>query len=334
MARGRPPKPRSCPECGSIFTRTRKKRWRLCSVACREQFFLKRRKPKPAPVDRRLRIGQEVIKKNKRGKPTLFVVVSRRENGAPKYRAKAMLVAEAMLGRSLRGSEQVVFKDGDRLNVSTENIVVVETLKRVPVVCPDCGNVRILRRCDAAERVTYCCKMCWAVRFWFLGQQGIRSKAMKKSSWQTKLQTVMKMVRTARLDLYDRVALLAQVYEDEDFLAHASKSGKEAAHLLLPYVRDTCCNFTELYAIWKAFPRKQQWAGKDLSQLKSEAFASLGQASRNRKDRAESRPSRITLKEYRELQHENERLKIEVKFLREELEQARKELHRRGRKAG
>lgn len=90
---------------------------------------------------------------------------------------------------------------------------------------------------------------------------------MKK--WETLLRKAMGLARENRADLYERVKVLAQVFDDPMFKRDMMRQGKQPGVFLNSVVEDTFTTFSELYAMIRMFPSKDQWKNGDLRELRA-----------------------------------------------------------------
>jgi hypothetical protein len=317
----------------------------------------------------RFPLGTERIRIHENGVREWYVKVS--HTGLPKHRwkRKAKIVAESILQRKLTRAENhdLSFVDGDRLNCSPSNILVPHV--RGMLVCETCGNSRSLnthklklsrvckncrmadstavRRLDNAQ-VACIKKLVWKVpdrwiSRWFLVSataiEGIRKNLTwkgvepmaKTQVWKTLLAQHDKLKSKNGSTMFDRVTLLAKVYEDPHFTMDMDAQGKKAIEILDGKVSDTCANFTELLQMLKMFPRKGQWADGNLNEMRVEMHEEL-RVRQNKANGVKPRKSRkktehrrtATLTEVRELKHSIDTHKSEVEHLREKLDTANK----------
>lgn len=94
-----------------------------------------------------------------------------------RWRRLAMVLAEALLGRPLYSLETLYFVDGNPLNCTVTNLVVMFSQLTVKA-CPDCGEVRAVY--PSEKRKTDCCRKCWRTTAYPNG----RSEHTKLQQWR------------------------------------------------------------------------------------------------------------------------------------------------------
>lgn len=151
----------------------------------------------------------------------------------------------------------------------------------------------------------------------------------KKDVWKTLLDQHEKLRSKSGVTLYDRVALLIRVYEDPHFLNDMKEQKKSPVEVVDKCVNDTCANFTELYQIFKMFPKRQQWVSGDLNSMRLQMLEKLrSEQKKNSKSKTtstqagDSGRNTATLKQVRELETTIKESNGEVIRLQKELQVA------------
>ena len=144
---------------------------------------------------------------------------------------------------------------------------------------------------------------------------------MPSKNWRVLVEQADKLAKQGAGMVYDRVRLLAKVFEDKDFLNDMQGEGTTPGDFLNKHVNDTCANFTELYQMLKRYPNRRQWEATGLADMRQALIASLktqrvGGASGVTRNR-------VSREEFEKLQDENAQLRLEVKHLKSELGSAR-----------
>ncbi len=176
--------------------------------------------------------------------------------------------------------------------------------------------------------------LCGRIAGWFCTSSGIMHSIKhrktwkeilpmaKQDLWKALLEQHDKLRKLAGVTLYDRVTLLAKVYEDPQFVVDMKADGKSHIEELDKRVSDTCANFTELLQMLKMFPRRQSWSSGDLSAMRLKMLDKLRgkqkkqQAKKGDKEKEDNgRHNRrtATLAQVNERDAEIERLKSELK---------------------
>lgn len=282
------------------------------------------------------------------------------------WRRKSAVVLENLIGRKLIGNELVrtVFLDGNRLNCSPTNLLLSE--HRGLFVCKACGKSKslnqyailkhggtcqtCLRKIHKTGRVKLSIKKVSCIKClrdvpltivssWFCVNsntigwircggtwKGVKPMA-KKDVWKELLKQDDELAKSSSATLFNRVTLLAKVYDDPHYITEMKKQSKSYVDELSKRIRDTCCaNFTELYQILKMYPQKKQWASGSLYDMRLAMLEKLREKPKKtavKKTRANKQP---TLTEVRELKAKNDRvtnsMESENKRLKAGLKQA------------
>jgi hypothetical protein len=72
--------------------------------------------------------------------------------------------------------------------------------------------------------------------------------------------------------LFDRVALLSDCYEDEDFRAWHAEHGTNELDFLDEELSDTAASFLTLHAVLKAHPDRNDWTRHNIRDLIAETI--------------------------------------------------------------
>lgn len=110
-------------------------------------------------------------------------------------------------------------------------------------------------------------------------------KAAKKSLWQVNYDSAMKMAKDGKGDIYDRVVLLTEVYEDDEFTKEMARRGTSPGVFLNSAVDETFATFSELYAMLKTFPNRKQWIGGDLRSMRAALVENLDKKRKDKEDK-------------------------------------------------
>jgi len=160
-----------------------------------------------------------------------------------------------------------------------------------------------------------------------------KSKPQKNSPqpWKQKLLAVMELKRQAAQNAYQRVQLLCAIYDDPDFRAdHPDLDDHGLAERLNPYVDDLQFPFLSLRALLEEFPEEGQWGTQIISQLWEDYQQNREDARKKTSEEQGKRTRRVvTQAQYRELEDENRRLKVQIRQLHPlegEVDTLRKEL--------
>lgn len=94
-------------------------------------------------------------------------------------------------------------------------------------------------------------------------------RAEAESTWGQKIAKAREIRGRSMGLLYDRASLLAEVYEDPDFLATFA-STDDAIDALDIEVADSSCIWIELYGVLKMFPDRKQWVSGKLQDLRAQ----------------------------------------------------------------
>lgn len=144
-------------------------------------------------------------------------------------------------------------------------------------------------------------------------------------SWSQKISKA-RILRSKGAALnFERIAILAEVYRDEEFLAEHGEL--EALSLLDEEVADLCADFKTLLSVYERFPRKTDWENKPLQKLVAQVLDEQAQA---RRQASGEKPPRhrasVSVKQHEETVKEKEIAETRAKSLAEELIDARRRI--------
>lgn len=145
--------------------------------------------------------------------------------------------------------------------------------------------------------------------------QGVTAMAAK-DTWKVLLKQHDLLKKKATASVYDRVKLLALVWENPSYLEDCRKNGKSPGEDMNARVNDTCANWTELFQMLKMFPNKKEWTNGDLSKMRMDMLNKLREQQNGKKEKkprkkVENRRT-ATLTEVRDLEAERNRLKSDL----------------------
>lgn len=137
----------------------------------------------------------------------------------------------------------------------------------------------------------------------------------KKLKWEVKLHEAREMRKRGSELLFDRVTLLAGVYNDGQFRAWCAETDTIDLDYLDEELSDTAAAFMTLLAVLHAYPTRDEWVKHNIRDLIAQVIAD--QAEKTKRDRENPKP---TWKE-RALaaEAECERLRAEVASMKESL---------------
>lgn len=82
------------------------------------------------------------------------------------------------------------------------------------------------------------------------------------------LKDVEELQRMARTRIHQRVGLLCEIYDDQDYRAdHAQYDDARLGEQLDKYVEDTALSFLQLRALLQEFPAEAEWSSMGLIQM-------------------------------------------------------------------
>jgi chromosome segregation ATPase len=147
-----------------------------------------------------------------------------------------------------------------------------------------------------------------------------------EKSWSQKIAQARQLRGDGQRLVYDRVALLCQVFDDQEFrAANALLDDTTAAELLDVEVADTCADFLELRAIFQRFPKRDQWAGKALNVLRAEMIQAERDERAARKATQQPEPEsprrRPTVAQLEQVEQEREEVVAKLEIIEREKEQ-------------
>lgn len=137
----------------------------------------------------------------------------------------------------------------------------------------------------------------------------------RKSKWELKLHEARELKKKGAELLFDRVALLVTIYDDESFREWCSANETNELDYLDTELSDTAASFMTLKAVLHAHPTRDEWVKHNIRDLIAQVLAD--QAEKTKRERENPHP---TWKE-RALAAEAEcvRLRAEVANMKESL---------------
>lgn len=129
-----------------------------------------------------------------------------------------------------------------------------------------------------------------------------------KTKWTMTLRKVDEMIAASNASLYDRVKLLCQVWDDQDFIAHHNGDVDAAEKHLNQKLGDYAIGFFEARSLLKHKPRRGDWEGGSIRQILAEALDAERQS---RKQEAVDQPQRkgpVPRKEHEQVLQQLERV--------------------------
>jgi hypothetical protein len=138
----------------------------------------------------------------------------------------------------------------------------------------------------------------------------------KKSKWELKMHEARELRKQGAGLLFDRVALLVDCYDDEDFRQWHADQGTNELDFLDEELSDTAVNFMTFRAVLAAYPNREDWVRHNVREL-----IALTVAAENESRKRDNESARQSWKE-RALaaERECERLRAELANMRESLE--------------
>lgn len=157
----------------------------------------------------------------------------------------------------------------------------------------------------------------------------------KKMQWKELLKKHDALRRNGNANVYDRVKLLSQIFNDPGYNADMLKQGKDKRELLDACLDELCINITEALVILKMFPRREQWVGGSLREMKLRTIQMIqskqkAETGKKKKIKVKFAKNTVTLAQYNKLLEENHQLKEKIRHLESELEIAKLALDRIG----
>jgi len=95
------------------------------------------------------------------------------------------------------------------------------------------------------------------------------------SGWKSKLLQVKELRKNALQNAYERVKLLTEVYEDEQFRHETPGDDDFLVAILTEHISDLCgvhgeTNFRHFYLLFKEFPGQERWDSGDFKSMFAE----------------------------------------------------------------
>lgn len=135
---------------------------------------------------------------------------------------------------------------------------------------------------------------------------------MAKTKWEMKMREARELRKKGAEVLFERICLLVACYDDTQFRAWHADNETDELDYLDEELSDTAASFMTLKAVLVAYPERESWVKHNIRDLIAEIIAS---------GKTAKEPS--TPKSWKslaeELQHECERLRAEIKGLKENL---------------
>jgi len=130
------------------------------------------------------------------------------------------------------------------------------------------------------------------------GENLMASKQVS-AAWKKKLFKSRELRGKTAEIVYDRITLLVEIYDDDQFRQDSGDPDDlSAATLLDAEVGDLCADFLELRCVLDSFPNKGDWTDKNLKKLVAAAL----DGSRTRRKSKKSERRTVTLKEHEKIQ--------------------------------
>lgn len=118
---------------------------------------------------------------------------------------------------------------------------------------------------------------------------------------------------------HNRIALLSQVYGDDQYRQFCVENGKDSDRNLDQYVDDLCLDFTELSLMFQTFPNISDWKDGNLRSLYARTLEKIKSHSNPEKRTSYKAMSQELEIERDELASEVEQLKAEIVSLQNKL---------------
>jgi squalene cyclase len=137
----------------------------------------------------------------------------------------------------------------------------------------------------------------------------------KKTKWEVKLHEAREMRKRGAELLFDRVVLLVECYEDEQFRAWCSETETNDVDYLDEELSDTAAAFMTLKAVLHQYPTRDEWVKHNIRVLIAQVLQEQAEATKR-----DGEEKRISWKE-RALaaEKECERLRAELANMKESL---------------
>jgi len=142
-----------------------------------------------------------------------------------------------------------------------------------------------------------------------------------QKTYVKKLERADDLRRKGATLLWERVKLLVEVFDDDDWRQHVGLVyEKDLAAVLDEKVDDTGFDFLQVYYLFKHFPEKEQWATGNLLIMFDDMRAELAGEDPHKPKRT---VHRVTNAQYEDAMREIEALKKQLATLRGQLTRAR-----------
>jgi len=94
----------------------------------------------------------------------------------------------------------------------------------------------------------------------------------KAKKWELKMHEARELRKKGSELLFDRVSLLAECYNDEDFRAWHAEHGTNELDFLDGEVSDTATTFLTLHAVLLTYPDRDSWVKHNIRDLIAEVM--------------------------------------------------------------
>lgn len=164
------------------------------------------------------------------------------------------------------------------------------------------------------------------------------SEQHQMATWKQRLQIVSHLQQNAKSNLYDRVKILCEIFDDRDFRSDCGNLDDfDAADKLDAYVSDTCATFFQLRRCIQVYPDQATWIEvKNIAKLIADAqeFDTAAAKDEATDEGGEKKQrARASMQQLRELEQRNrelvaivERLEKENAWLKDQVDRLQKML--------
>ena len=147
-----------------------------------------------------------------------------------------------------------------------------------------------------------------------------------RKSYKTLLAELDSLQGQSGVAAHKRISIAVKIYDDADFLADLGITDHtKAADLLSEKFEDLCLSFAELRAMYKAFPNEDDWADGKLRTLHTRT---LDLAEENKPEQAKRSVSRVTNKDYEELESDKDDVVCQLVYTKKTLDETKSEIDR------
>jgi chromosome segregation ATPase len=122
-----------------------------------------------------------------------------------------------------------------------------------------------------------------------------------EQSWSQKVAKARELRGKSMGLLFDRMAILVEVYEDQAFL-DTFRSLDDALEALDVEVSDTACDWMELHGIYRMFPDRKAWATAKLQDLRAKREIAERERRTAQREESDEPPRKRTVATVRELE--------------------------------